>query len=223
MARIAIVACKPKPGKAQALKELTRTQVPRLRDEGLVTSSQAIIMEAADGTIAEVFEHPPLFNGRIQQCAGFIVVASEISAKDTSKEIYQLIMKFKFITILGILGFCSMAHSALAGVQKDTTGKSAVVAAPKEVLPEFPGGQEKLAAFIKSNLHPVKGASGKKIMVYFVVEKTGKLNHVKVIKGFTPEANKEAVRVIKKSPKWKPGSQNGIVRRATFVTPVVFS
>jgi protein TonB len=132
-------------------------------------------------------------------------------------------MKFKLLPILGILAFCSITQNAFAGIQKDTTNKSAVVAEIKEVLPEFPGGQEKLTAFIKSNLRPVKGASGKKVMVYFVVEKTGKLNHVKVIKGFTPEANKEAVRVIKSSPKWNPGSQNGIVRRASYVTPVVFS
>jgi quinol monooxygenase YgiN len=56
MGRIVIVAYKPKPGKAGALKELTKTHHPRLKAEGLVTDREATIMEAADGTIVEVFE-----------------------------------------------------------------------------------------------------------------------------------------------------------------------
>jgi hypothetical protein len=56
MGHIVIVAYKPKPGKAEALKALTKTHVPRLKKEGLVTNREAIIMEAADGTIIEVFE-----------------------------------------------------------------------------------------------------------------------------------------------------------------------
>ncbi len=56
MGRIVIVAYKPKPGKAEELKELTKTHVPRLMKEGLVTDREAVIMESADGTIIEVFE-----------------------------------------------------------------------------------------------------------------------------------------------------------------------
>jgi hypothetical protein len=56
MGRIVIVAYKPKPGKAAALKQLTKTHVPRLKLEGLVTGREPIIMETTDGTIIEVFE-----------------------------------------------------------------------------------------------------------------------------------------------------------------------
>ena len=56
MGKIVIVAYKPKPGKADALKELTRTHVPRLLKEGLVTDRAPVIVEASDGTIIEVFE-----------------------------------------------------------------------------------------------------------------------------------------------------------------------
>src|SRR5882757_3605745 len=56
MGRIVIVAYKPKPGKAEALKTLTKTHVPRLREQGLVTSREPIIAETTDGTIIEVFE-----------------------------------------------------------------------------------------------------------------------------------------------------------------------
>ena len=54
---IIVIACyKPKDGKASALKELMKTHLPRLKTEGLVTDRESIIMEAADGTIIEVFE-----------------------------------------------------------------------------------------------------------------------------------------------------------------------
>jgi quinol monooxygenase YgiN len=56
MGRIVIVAYKPKPGKAEELKQLTKTHVPRLRQEGLVTNREPIIMEATDGTVIEIFE-----------------------------------------------------------------------------------------------------------------------------------------------------------------------
>ncbi|MEO6630255.1 MAG: hypothetical protein ABIN13_00995 [Mucilaginibacter sp.] len=56
MGRIVIVAYKPKTGKAEALKELTKIHVQRLLKEGLVTTREPVIMEAADGTIVEVFE-----------------------------------------------------------------------------------------------------------------------------------------------------------------------
>jgi quinol monooxygenase YgiN len=53
---IVIVGYKPKPGKADALRALMRTHVPRLRDEGLATARMPILMEAKDGTVIEVFE-----------------------------------------------------------------------------------------------------------------------------------------------------------------------
>jgi hypothetical protein len=56
MGLIVIVVYKPKPGKEEALKALTKTHVPRLKQEGLVTDREPIIMEAGDETIIEVFE-----------------------------------------------------------------------------------------------------------------------------------------------------------------------
>lgn len=131
-------------------------------------------------------------------------------------------MKFNLAPIIAIFTFCFIGQHSFANVQKDTVKTNTVTAEPGEVLPQFPGGQDKLTAFIKSKLRPLKGVSGK-VLVYFVVEKTGKLNHIKVIKGLSAEANKEAVRVIKLSPKWKPGSQNGVARRVAYTTPVTFS
>ena len=56
MGRIVIAAYRPKPGKQAELRAAMRTHLPRLRAQGLVTERSSIVMEAADGTIIEVFE-----------------------------------------------------------------------------------------------------------------------------------------------------------------------
>ena len=56
MGRIVIVAYQPKEGKSAELKKLVRTHVPRLKQEGLVTDREPVILEATNGAIIEVFE-----------------------------------------------------------------------------------------------------------------------------------------------------------------------
>jgi quinol monooxygenase YgiN len=56
MGRIVIACYKPKPGKLDELRALTKGHVSALQAEGLATDRAAIVMEAADGTVIEVFE-----------------------------------------------------------------------------------------------------------------------------------------------------------------------
>ncbi len=54
--RMVVVGYKPKPGKEEALESLMKTHLPRLRNEGLVTERESMLMKSKDGTIIEVFE-----------------------------------------------------------------------------------------------------------------------------------------------------------------------
>ena len=56
MGTIAIIAYRPKPGKAEELLALTREHHPILQRQGLVTDRAPVIARAADGAIVEVFE-----------------------------------------------------------------------------------------------------------------------------------------------------------------------
>lgn len=56
MGRIVVVGYRPKAGKSAELKRLIATHVPRLRSLGLATDREPVCMEAADGTLIEVFE-----------------------------------------------------------------------------------------------------------------------------------------------------------------------
>lgn len=56
MGRIVIACYRPKPGQQGALRELMQTHFATLRSIDLVTGRAPITMEAADGTVLEVFE-----------------------------------------------------------------------------------------------------------------------------------------------------------------------
>jgi quinol monooxygenase YgiN len=56
MGRIVIVAYQPKPGRSAELNELVKTHVPRLRQEGLVTEREPVVIVSSNGTIIEIFE-----------------------------------------------------------------------------------------------------------------------------------------------------------------------
>jgi hypothetical protein len=56
MGRIVISCYRPKPGQQDALRALIQTHVATLRSVDLVTDRVPITMEAADGTVIEVFE-----------------------------------------------------------------------------------------------------------------------------------------------------------------------
>ncbi len=96
-----------------------------------------------------------------------------------------------------------------------------------ETMPEFPGGMQALWKFIEDNLQYPKDAGeinvqGRSI-IQFTVEKDGSITDIEVVRSVGhPSFDKEAVRVIKMMPKWKPGSQNGTIVRCKYTVPVTF-
>jgi outer membrane biosynthesis protein TonB len=58
--------------------------------------------------------------------------------------------------------------------------------------------------------------------VSFVVEKDGSLSGTKIARGVTPEINAEAIRLVKNSAKWIPGTVDGKPVRVAYTVPVVF-
>jgi len=89
--------------------------------------------------------------------------------------------------------------------------------------PVFPGNWGK---FLSKNLHyPFDGMTDiqGKAFVQFIIEKDGTLSHIRVIKSLSPEADREALRVVTLSPKWKPGIQNGHVVCTYYIVPINFT
>jgi protein TonB len=95
-----------------------------------------------------------------------------------------------------------------------------------EQQPEFEGGYEAMMGFIKKNMrYPASarrmGVDGT-VYVQFVVGKDGTITEVKTIRGISADCDKEAERVVKMMPHWKPGRQNGKPVFVRFVLPIRF-
>ena len=128
-------------------------------------------------------------------------------------------------------------------VNTEETEQEVVIAAPVEApveeeeeevvfvvvesMPEFPGGQQALFKYLSENVkYPViaqeNGIQGR-VICQFVVNKDGSIVDVEVVRsGGDPSLDKEAIRVIKSMPKWKPGKQRGKAVRVKYTVPVNF-
>jgi TonB family protein len=93
-----------------------------------------------------------------------------------------------------------------------------------EKMPEFPGGHAALMNYIAENLkYPVEiqdtGWQGR-IVVQFVVQKTGKISNVRPFHDAFPPLDKEAVRVVESMPDWISGEHNGEKVNVEYILPV---
>lgn len=114
-----------------------------------------------------------------------------------------------------------------SGLGNATAGNGNDVLMAAEVNPAFPGGMDAWTKFIESNLrYPSQAAENNiqgKVFISFVVEKDGRISDVKIIKGVGYGCDEEAMRVIKKSPRWNPGMQNGRPVRVRYQMPISYS
>lgn len=61
------------------------------------------------------------------------------------------------------------------------------------------------------------------VKVHFVIDTNGKVSEAHIHEGIHPLLDEEAVRVVMKSPKWKPGKKDGEPVRVSYTLPVIFS
>lgn len=96
-----------------------------------------------------------------------------------------------------------------------------------EQMPVFKNGIEgEFESWLNSNIqYPIiakeNGIQGR-VFVQFVIEKDGSITNVKIIRGVEPTLDKEALRVVQSSPKWKPGMQRGQNVRVQYTCPISF-
>ena len=95
-----------------------------------------------------------------------------------------------------------------------------------EQMPQFPGGDEALIKYLSSHINYPPMAAERNIQgrvtVQFIVDKTGKVGEVKVVRSVDKDLDQEAVRVCQSLPKFVPGRQNGIPVSVWFTLPVTF-
>ncbi|MBW4889075.1 TonB family protein [Mucilaginibacter sp. HMF5004] len=113
------------------------------------------------------------------------------------------------------------------GVSENTTEGPGEVFVTAEFEPTPIGGMEKFYTFLGSkirypNAAKESGTQGRAVIT-FIVEKDGSLTDIKAVRDPGNGLADEAIRVLKLSPKWKPGMQNGRAVRVQYTIPVNFS
>jgi len=96
-----------------------------------------------------------------------------------------------------------------------------------ENMPEFPGGDLGLMKYIQKHVkYPAIAKEYNitgKVYVSFIVDKSGSVTNVKIVRGVDKNLDAEAMRVVKSLPKYKPGKQRGKSVRVMFTIPINFT
>ena len=104
--------------------------------------------------------------------------------------------------------------------------KDSIVLRTVEKLPEFPGGIVQFMKWLTRNLrYPPTAQSQRiqgKVVISFIVNKDGSIASPTIVHSIDPLLDREALRVVKMMPRWKPGLQNGKPCRTMFAIPVNF-
>ena len=95
-----------------------------------------------------------------------------------------------------------------------------------EQMPAFPGGDAELMKYLSTHInYPPMAMENNvqgRVIVQFVVTKTGKVGEVKVVRGVDRDLDNEAVRVVKSLPDFIPGRMNGQPVNVWYTLPVTF-
>ena len=112
-------------------------------------------------------------------------------------------------------------------VEEEVVEEEAIPFQLVEEKPSFNGGAaNQFSKWVNTRLvYPEiakeNGVQGR-VTLQFTVEKDGSVTKVKVLRGVDPSLDKEAVRVVSMSPKWKPGKQRDRAVPVTYTFPVIF-
>ena len=95
-----------------------------------------------------------------------------------------------------------------------------------EERPSFPGGDAALTQWLSNNIrYPESAASNGiqgRVVVQFVISRTGVIRDVKVLRGVDPALDREAMRVVRSMPRWTPGKQAGVQVNVRYTLPITF-
>jgi TonB family protein len=113
---------------------------------------------------------------------------------------------------------------SILNIKLDDVEVDSVYALP-QVQAMYPGGSGAMKTFFFANIktpestgQPVKG----KVFVRFMVKKNGELTRIYLVKGISDACNQEAIRVVKKMPKWIPATQEGEEVNSWHTLPIYF-
>lgn len=177
----------------------------------------------------------------LQLSKQFIPDASKTEKKSTQSEVPTLTAEEIKSRMPVIVDDSLINESYIRELQADTaSAKKATESEEKEAetepddglytiveeMPAFPGGEQGLMDYIYKNLRYPFTAADKKIencvICTFIIDTKGAVTQVEITQSAHPLLDKEAMRIVKSLPQWRPARQHGKLVRVKYTLPIIF-
>lgn len=111
-------------------------------------------------------------------------------------------------------------------ITTNSEGETIISGLEVDQKPSYPGGDAALYRWLALNIqYPEAAAEDEiqgKVVIAFIIEKDGSISNARVERKKHPALDAEALRVIKKMPRWKPGYVGGKPVRVLYHLPITF-
>lgn len=170
-----------------------------------------VTVQGNDDSVIEQFKREvcesPLLRFSRSEKLGILLEREEIEVQEKTSESVRVIDDFKNTEI-------------------DSIPDNGGIFEGHESSPQFPGGEVAMIKYIYDNLrYPKKSYDENiqgRVVVRFLVDKTGKLDSIKIIKSKDPNLDAEAVRIVKSLPKFTPGEWDCTPIDQWMTLPIMF-
>ena len=211
------------------LVDFIKSKQPVKEEFGPTTMVNLKPAEVKDANIKKVesVEPPPPIKNSVKFTAPEIKDDKDVTDEDALKSQEDINNANGIVSIATVVGGDDVNGKDIADLKEVVTQ----VVEEKiwdviEQMPQFPGGESELLGYIGKNLkYPViaqeNGIQGR-VIVRFVVSKTGDVDKVEVVRSLDPACDREAMRVVRSLPRWIPGKQNGVNVNVYYTLPITF-
>lgn len=168
-----------------------------------------------------------------QMLLGYCYQTGIVFEKDLSKaiELYKKAEKFNLVFLIDALqrqideGDEGKIVDVKVGITEGPFFSDTIYRFMEE-MPKFPGGIEAfsqtLSKVVQYPQYAVRNRISGTVLVEFVVERDGSVDHAKIMVSCFPLLDNEALRAMKHIPNWKPGTNQGKPVRCFFQVPITF-
>ena len=203
----------------------------------------------ADEKVVTSYKNVPFYQSLLLEKASWnsnFYLASNLNFLVTKKRLIMmtkttshsraLLKKLTVLPVLAGLIFISCSENTTNGVPKENAKVTALkegeeipqstlegtdIFTSVEILPEFPGGLPGFGRFVQENYNFPKDFKGEgNVLISFIVETDGSLTDIKLVRDLGFGTGQEALRLLKNSPKWSPGKQDGKPVRVAYNLPI---
>ena len=186
------------------------------KKESIFDQQESVIIEEEIIPITQEEQTPPPEMPKIP------VLSDAIDIVDDNIQVDDAVFSFEDDATLGV-----EIMDYIETVEEEEVEEEAIPFALVENKPTFQGGDANtFSKWVNSRLEypeiaKENGIQGR-VTLQFTVNTDGSVSDVKVLRGVDSSLDKEAVRVVSSSPKWKPGMQRDKPVRLTYTFPVIF-